>query len=143
MNSKIFLAALLLGGTVPAVAADTDAAPAAPKKEYVCLRYHDVDGWGTRDKHSMVVNDRFGRKYLVSLNGICDDLNYAFGAGFRPIGGVAAGGCVDRGDRVVMGGGGVSHIANTCWVNKIQNYTKDMEAADRLARENKQPLATY
>lgn len=144
MKAKIILAAALLASTLaaPAMAADTPANAPAP---YICLRHSDVDGWGARDNHSMVVNDRFGRKYLVSLNGLCSDLNFAFGAGFRGPGhfGVA-GSCVDRGDRVVMGGGGVSPVGNnTCWVSKVQLYTKDMQAADKLARENKQPLAAY
>jgi hypothetical protein len=93
----------------------------------------------------MVVNDRFGRKYLVTLNGLCSDLNFAFGAGFRGPGHFGVpGSCVDRGDRVVMGGGGVGPVANnTCWVSKVQLYTKDMQAADKLARETKQPLAAY
>lgn len=137
MKTKIFLAALLLASAVPAIAADTDSAPR--KNDYVCLRYHDVDGWGARDKHSMVVNDRFGRKYLVSLAGLCDDLNFSMGAGFRPLGGASF--CLDRGDRVVMSG--AITRTSACWVNKVQLYTKDMEAADKLARANKQPLATY
>jgi hypothetical protein len=137
MKTILSLAALALVLVAPAVADETAPAKPAP----VCLRQGDVDGWGTRDKHSMVVNDRFGRKYLVSLSGLCDDLNFAFGAGFHTFGGWLT--CVDRGDRVVMRGGGVSSIPGTCWVNKVQLYTKDMQAADKLARENKQPLATY
>ena len=146
MKTILTLAALLMA-TAPALA--EDAAPAqpatAPTRTNVCLRHDEVDGWGTRDKHSMVVNDRFGRKYLVSLQGICDDLDFAFGAGFRRLGGGSAfGTCVDRGDRVVMGGGGASRMSSqTCWVSKVQLYSKDMEAADKLARANKQPLATY
>jgi hypothetical protein len=143
----ILTLAVLLAAATPALAEDTaPAQPASrPAQTSVCLRHHDVDGWGARDKHSMVVNDRFGRKYLVSLNGLCDDLNFAFGAGFRPLGGGPNfGSCVDRGDRVVMGGGGASHMSSqTCWVGKVQLYTKDMEAADKLARANKQPLAAY
>lgn len=143
----ILTLAVLLAAAAPALADDT--APAQPAKPaaapHICLHHSDVDGWGTRDRRSMVVNDRFGRKYLVSLNGLCDDLNFAFGAGFRPIGGGPIfGACVERGDRVLMGGGGASHMSNqTCWVDKVQLYTKDMEAADKLARENKQPLAAY
>jgi hypothetical protein len=142
MKTILTLAALLMA-TTPALA--EDAAPPSPAKPYICLHHDDVDGWGTRDKHSMIVNDRFGRKYLVSLQGICDDLNFAFGAGFRPIGGGAMfGSCVDRGDRVVMGGGAANRMSNqTCWVGKVQLYSKDMEAADKLARANKQPLAQY
>ena len=140
MKTKIILAAMTVMAAlaVPAAAAD-------PATANVCLRHGDVDGWGARDNHSMVVNDRFGRKYLVSLAGICSDLNWAFGAGFRGLGHFnMAGSCVDRGDHLVLAGGGVNRMDNnSCWVTKVQLYTKDMQAADKLARESKQPLATY
>jgi hypothetical protein len=142
MKTKLFLAALVLA--CPAFAVDDAAPPAKPANTSVCLRHSDVDGWGARDRKSMIVNDRFGKKFLVSLSGLCDDINYAFGAGFRPLGGGPAWGtCVERGDRLVMRGGGVTPGNTTCWVTKVQPYTKDMEAADKLARENKQPLAAY
>ena len=134
----ILTLAVLLMATAPALA--EDAAPPAPAKPYICLRHNEVDGWGARDKHSMVVNDRFGRKYLVGLRGLCDDLNFSLGAGFQPVGG-GAWSCVDRGDRVVMSDS-ITRMS-ACWVDKVQLYTKDMEAADKLARANKQPLATY
>jgi hypothetical protein len=140
---KTILLAVSLLAAVPAFAADTPP-DTASKPASVCLRHHDVDGWGARDKKSMVVNDRFGRKYLLNLSGLCDDVNFAFGAGFRPIGGATMGTCVDRGDRVILRGGGASMVGgDTCWVTKVQLYTKDMEAADKLARENKQPLTQY
>ncbi len=140
MKTKIILAAVLLAIPLAAPAAAAD-----PASTSICLRHRDVDGWGARDNHSMVVNDRFGRKYLVSLAGLCSDLNFAFGAGFRAPGHFGmAGSCVERGDHVVMGGGGVSPVPNnSCWVTKVQLYSKDMQAADKLARENKQPLAAY
>ncbi len=134
MKTKLFVAALLLAAA---------AAPAHAASD-VCLRHYDVDGWGARDKHSVVVNDRFGRKYLLSLSGLCSDLNYAFGMGIRAFGGQNAGTCVERGDRIVMRGGGVGPVPNnTCWVQKVQLYTKDMQQADKLARENHQPLNSY
>ncbi len=134
MRIKLFLAALVLAAAaVPAHAASD-----------VCLRHRDVDGWGARDNHSVVVNDRFGRKYLLTLSGLCSDLNYAFGMGIRAFGGVNMDTCVERGDHIVMRGGGVGPVPNnTCWVQKVQAYTKDMEQADRVARKNHQPLNTF
>jgi hypothetical protein len=113
MKAKLFLAALALfatpvASTVPAAASD------------VCLRHMDVDGWGSRDDHSVVVNDRFGRKYLLSLSGLCSDINWAFGVGFRSVGGNFPGTCVERGDQVLMRGGGVTPMSarnSTCWVS--------------------------
>jgi hypothetical protein len=147
MKTKLLLAAVAAGLFAgPALAEDAAPSDNKPvtKPASVCLRYSDVDGWGSRDKRSMIVDDRFGRKYIVSLAGTCSDLDFALGAGFRPLGGHYAGACVDRGDRVVMRGGGVGPVPNTtCWVTKVQTYTKDMAAADKLAKENKQPLADY
>jgi hypothetical protein len=144
MKNQIILVAVLLA-SAPAFAADNPPSPATSAAGgRVCLRHEDVDGWGTRDNHSMIVNDRFGRKYLISLQGLCNDVDFAFGAGFRPFGGMNMGTCVDRGDRLVLRGGGTSRVANdTCWVSKVQLYSKEMEAADKLARQNKQPLAAY
>lgn len=144
MKTKLVAALALLSGLSmnPALADEQGAPPKNTAPNTVCLRHSDVDGWGSRDKKSMIVNDRFGRKYLVSLAGLCDDLDFALGAGFRSLGGYAS--CVDRGDHVVMRGGGASMVPNnTCWVTKVQPYTKEMQAADKLARENKQPLADY
>jgi hypothetical protein len=141
MKTKFFLAAVLLA--VPAFAVDNPSPPAKPAP--VCLRHSDVDGWGSRDRKSMIVNDRFGRKYLVSLDGLCNDVDFAFAAGFRPFGHTPAwGSCVDRGDRLVLrGGGAMPGNQGSCWVSKVQLYTKDMEAADKQARANKQPLPAF
>lgn len=134
MKTKLILAALLLAATVaPASASDN-----------VCLRHDDVDGWGARNDKSVVVNDRFGRKYLVSLAGLCQDLNWAFGMGFRPLGGVAGANCVDRGDRLIMRGGGAGPAGNgSCWVTKVQLYTPDMQRADKEAKANHKPLPVF
>lgn len=142
MKMKIVLAALALAATTaPAMAADSGNAG----NSNVCLQNRDVDGWGARNDHSMVVNDRFGRKYLVTLNGICNDLPFSFGVGFRPLGHVVnMGTCVGRGDRVIMRGGGATRLSSqTCWVQNVQPYTKQMEQADRFAKAHDKPLPTY
>jgi hypothetical protein len=131
MKTKLILAALFLAAT---------AAPAFAAGNNVCLYRNQIDGWGARDDHSMIVNDRFGRKYLVTLSGICSDLNYSFGAGFKPLG--AGGPCLERGDHVIMRGGGAMD-RGVCWVNKILPYSPEMQKADKEARANKQPLTAY
>lgn len=144
MKIKYVFAALLLA---PALAAGDPVPENAPAKpaDKVCLRHDMVDGWGSRDNHSMIVNDRFGKKYLVSLRGLCNDLPFAFGMGFDPPGRAPTfGTCVDRGDRLVMRGGGASRMSNgTCWVDKVQLYTKEMEAADKTARAAKEALPVF
>ena len=134
MKITLALAGLLL----TASAAPVFAAEAGGN---VCLRYNEVDGWDARDNHSMIADDRFGRKYLVSLAGACSDLDFALGVGFRPQGG---GFCVDRGDRVVTRGGGLTpQHSISCWVKKVQLYTPEMQQADKMARESHQPLTAY
>ena len=137
MKTKLILAALLLATTTaPSLAADS-------ATDSVCLYHRDVDGWGARDDHSMIVNDRFGRKFLVSLAGVCSDIQWAFGAGFRSVGGNFPGSCVERGDHVIMRGGGVNFPHSTCWVTKVQRYTPEMQEADKMAKANHQPLNAY
>jgi hypothetical protein len=134
MKKQLILAAFVAFATaVPAMAAGQP-----------CVLNRDLDGWGGRDKHSMVVNDRFGRKYLVNLQGFCDDVNWSLGVGFRALGGANMNTCISRGDRVVMRGGGAGFGANNiCWVSKIQPYTPEMQDADKLAKQNHQPLNAY
>jgi hypothetical protein len=139
MNTKLIASALLLAATAVPAFAD-DAAP-APANNYVCLQRSLIDGWGSRDDHSMIVDDRFGRKFLLTLSGLCSDLKFSFAAGVHGFGG--GGMCVERGDHIVMRGGGAPTIQDTCWVSKVQRYTQEMAAADRVAREAHQPLATY
>jgi hypothetical protein len=143
MKTTIIAGALFLAAAVPALADPPATAPAttpAAKPVNICLYRHQIDGWGSRGDHSLVVNDRFGKKYLVNVAGLCSDLNWAFGVGVRPVGGDHP--CVERGDHIVMRGGGVLP-GEACWVTKVQYYTPDMQKADKTARDNKQPLATY
>jgi len=142
MKTKYILAALVTAITAaPAFAADTAPAPTANKN--VCLMHRDIDGWGSRDDHSMVVDDRFGRKYLVSLAGVCSDIDWAMGAGFRSVGGNFPGSCVERGDHVILRGGSMAFPHSTCWVTKVQPYTPEMQLADKTAKANRQPLNAY
>ena len=140
MNTKLATAALLIAVTAgPALAADNH--DAGHSNYGVCLYRHEIDGWGDRDDHSMVVNDRFGRKYLLSLAGLCSDLRFSLAAGVKPFGGGDP--CVSRGDHIVMRGGGTGRMPSACWVTKVQPYTKEMQDADRAARAEHKPLPAY
>ncbi len=117
MKTKLALAALLLAATAaPASAADD-----------MCLMHSYVDGWGSHSDHAMIVNDKFGRKYLITLAGYCADLDFSMAVGIRSLGGNADS-CVERGDRIVMRGGGVTG-PDACWITKIERYTPEMEKA--------------
>ena len=129
MKSSFVLMVLVLAVT---------AVPAAANG--VCLHRSQVQGWHIRDKHSVIVDDSFGRKYLLGLGAGCEDISWSSGLAFRPIGGGFSM-CVDRGERITVLGNGPSH--DVCWVRTVQLYTPDMEHADRMAKANRQPLAAY
>ncbi|MGA7674315.1 MAG: DUF6491 family protein [Rhizomicrobium sp.] len=126
MKTVLFAGTLLVAAAAPAFA--------APAADNTCLMRQYVDGWGTRGDHTLVINDRFGRKYLASLAGYCVDLDFAMSVGIRSPGGGNY--CVDRGDRIVMRGGGAMG-GDSCWITKIERYTPDMEKAYHAALEAK------
>jgi hypothetical protein len=125
MKTVLFAATLFLAAAAaPALASD------------VCLMRHDVDRWSTRDNQSMVVDDRYGRKYLLSLTGMCSDLNFSFDMAIHPPTGMGDV-CVDRGDRIVMRGGGALPHNDSCWITKVERYTPEMQAAYKAELEAK------
>jgi hypothetical protein len=122
---------ILLAATLILAAA---AAPASAADD-ACLMHRYIDGWGAHGDHAMIVNDKFGRKYLLSLAGYCEDLDFSMAVGIRPPGGMT-GFCVERGDRIIMRGGFTSH-GSICWVTKVERYTPEMEKAYKEALEAK------
>ena len=130
MKTVLLAASLFLAVTVPAVAAP------ASSSDNVCLRHDEVDGWGSHGDHAMIVNDRFGRKYLLTLAGYCSDLDFSMAVGIRsPVGGGLS--CVERGDKIVMRGGGTMGGPSACWITKIERYTPEMAKAYKEAQEAK------
>jgi hypothetical protein len=126
MKTLLFAATLFLAAaSMPASAADNS-----------CLMHSYVDGWGSHGDHAMIVNDRFGRKFLLTLAGYCADLDYSMAVGIRSPGGGGFS-CVERGDRIVMRGGGAMGGPSACWVTKIERYTPEMEKAYKAALEAK------
>ena len=126
MKTILFAATLLLAAAAPASAADD-----------ACLLHRYVEGWGAHGDHAMIVSDKFGRKYLLSLSGLCSDLDYSLGVGIRSPVGDDENSCVERGDKIVMRGGGVIPGPSVCWVTKVERYTPDMEKAYQAALEAK------
>jgi hypothetical protein len=55
--------------------------------------------------------------------------------GIRSFGGGDS--CVERGDKIVMRGGGAMSGPSACWITKIERYTPDMEKAYHAALEAK------
>jgi hypothetical protein len=125
MKTVLFAATLFLAAAAtPAFGADN-----------TCLMHRYVDGWGTRGDHMLVINDRFGRKYLATLAGYCVDLDFSMRVGIHSLGG-GGGSCVERGDRIVMLSPGGMHN-DSCWITKIELYTPEMQKAYKAALEAK------
>ncbi len=102
-----------------------------------CLHRNQIDGWGARDAHSLIVNDRFGKKYLLSVAGWCQDLDFSLGLSIHsPIGNGMS--CLSRGDWVVGHGGVTPSMRGArCTIVKIEAYTPEMEKADKEAKAAK------
>jgi hypothetical protein len=130
MKTVLLTAALLLAGAAPAVAATT-----APATDDTCLLHRYVQGWGAHGDHAMIVSDRFEHKYLVSLAGLCSDLDYSLAVGIVSPLGDTGDFCVDRGDKIIMRGGGVVPEPSACWVTKVERYTPEMEKAYKASLE--------
>jgi hypothetical protein len=102
-----------------------------------CLQMNMIDGWGAHDAHSVVVNDRYGKKYLLTLDGWCQDVDFAFGLSVHSFGGNDLS-CVSRGDWVVPHGGAAMPAPGArCYISKIEPYTLEMEKAYREAKAAK------
>jgi hypothetical protein len=123
MKTYVFAALLLLTATAPAFAGN------------VCLRMFDVDGWGSRDAHTLVVNDKWGKKYLLTVAGWCQDLDFSMGISIHSFGGNDMT-CIDRGDWIALHGPGVMHSPGArCTITKIEPYTPEMEKAYKDGKE--------
>lgn len=118
------IAALLLTAAVPAFASD------------VCIQNDKIDGWAARDAHSLVVSDVFRKKYLLSVAGWCQDLDFSLGISLGSRFGSGST-CLERGDHVVARGPGVTTPHAICTITKIELYTPEMEKAYKDALEAK------
>ena len=134
MKTVILTGALLLAAVPAFAGTEGDAAHKANTSGEACLFNRNVDGWGARDEHSLVINDSFGKKYLVKVAGACFDLPWAWSISVRTLGHMDS--CVQRGDYVIPRGPSVMR-GERCIITSIQPYTKDMEKADEEARAAK------
>lgn len=103
---------------------------AQPPAHDDCLRVGQVDDFQpARDNRSLIVTDRLRHKYKVSLLGVCIDLKWKVGLGFRAKGAVGGLQCLSPGDEVITGRGD----GGRCTIRKIEPYTPAMEKADAAA----------
>lgn len=94
-----------------------------------CLRTGQIYGWrALPDDRTLIVTDLQGSRFRVSLDGVCQYLEYRMQLGFAPFGRSRLS-CLARGDKIVavpsMGTPG-----QRCFVTKVEPYTAAMEKAD-------------
>jgi hypothetical protein len=113
------------------VAAPALAAPADPP----CLQVGQVyDFKPVPGNRSLIVIDRLRHKYKVNFMGVCSDLQFNLGLGFKSFG-TGRLSCLTKGDYVISHD--PARPMNHCIIQNIQPYTAAMERADAAARKAK------
>ena len=113
---KIVLALALAAG---AVSLPASAQPARPEK--ACLRQDMVHGWDVVNDKTLIVTDRVGKKFTVSLMPGCLDLKFNLRLGFKSFGGTALS-CLGHNDYVLVPpGGGLP--PQRCFISDVQAYS--------------------
>jgi hypothetical protein len=108
------LCSLLLAGAALAVPAS------AQPQQQQCLRQNMVNGWNVVDDQTLIVDDRVGRRYTVSLAKGCHDLKWPMQMGFTSSSGFGLG-CIERNDFVSVPAN-EAYISQRCLINDVQPY---------------------
>ena len=127
MKRLVLAAAALAASTLAGVPARAADAPT----DRPCLQIGQVyDFKPVPGNRSLIVIDRFRKKYKVSFMGICPDLQLNLGLAFKSFGAGRLS-CLERGDQVIARDPAMP--LNRCPINKIEYYTPAMEQADAAA----------
>jgi len=116
-----------LGALLLAVAVAV-AAPAAAQPQQ-CLRQNMVNGWKFVDDQTLIVDDRIGQKFTVSLAKGCHDLDWPMRLFFSAET-TSSLSCIGRHGFVYVPANG-GRISQRCLIESVQAYGggKDAEAA--------------
>lgn len=135
MTRNLFTAALLCAA-LPAVAQPYNPYPPKPiPNEPACLRQREIyDFHPVPGNRSLVVIDRARQRYRLDFMGVCYNLQYHLGIGFR-LHGVGGLSCVSKGDSVI-----VRDVVTPapCIIKDIQYQTAAMDQADAAAAAAKE-----
>ena len=112
---KIASAVMLLAATLsmPALAQ-----PAASGK--VCLRQDMIYGWDVVNDRTLIVSDRVGKKFTVTLMPGCLDLKFNLRLGFKAFGATGLS-CLGHNDYVLVPAGG-GQPQQRCFISDVQAY---------------------
>ena len=107
------LSALLLTGAALA-------APAAAQPQQQCLRQNMVNGWKVVNDQTLIVTDRVGHQFTVSLAKGCRDLKWPMRLGFSAGTGFGLS-CVGRHDFLYVPSNG-GDVSQRCLIDDVQPY---------------------
>jgi hypothetical protein len=135
MTRRFWIAAAFVSATAPALA-QPPAPPAAHTPGPACLTQINIyDYQPVEGNRALVVIDRSRRRYRLTFNAPCYNLQYHVGLRFKSFGSNLS--CLARGDSVLLrdrtGPG-------QCFIKDIQYQTPAMDRADAdaaLARKNR------
>jgi len=111
------LSALLLAGA---------AHPAAAQPQQQCLRQNMVNGWKVVNDQTLIVTDRVGHQFTVSLAKGCRDLKWPMRLGFSAGTGFGLS-CIGRHDFLYVPPNG-GNISQRCLIDDVQPYAGGMQA---------------
>jgi hypothetical protein len=110
-------------------ASSANAQPVAPKT--VCLRQDMVQGWDVVNDRTLIVTDRVGRKFRLSLMPGCHDLKFNLRLAFKAFGGTRLP-CLARNDYVLVPPG-AGDVAQRCMIADVQAYSAATQPAGGAA----------
>jgi hypothetical protein len=93
-----------------------------------CLRQNMVNGWKVVDDQTLIVNDRVGHKFTVSLAKGCRDLKWPSHLGFSNGTGFGLG-CIGHHDFLYVPANGPD-ISQRCLINDVQPYAAPAQPND-------------
>jgi hypothetical protein len=96
----------------------------------ICLRQDEIHDWAVLNDTRLIVIDKAGQKFRLSLSGACRSLQLRTTLVFRP---VSSNLCLARNDGVVASLPGYPESSERCLIAEIDEYTAAMENADQIA----------
>jgi hypothetical protein len=118
--------------TILTVAALAALSPQAASAYGDCLRVGYVHNWTAKDDRTLIVEDDWRKKFKLQLMGYCTNLPWHERLAFKAFGGTELS-CLTPGDEVITREFGTG--VQRCVIRHIDEYTPDMEKADKAAAE--------
>ncbi len=113
-------AAVVAAGAAALISSPAAAQPQQPRQ--ACLAKNMVDGWKVVNDQTLIVNDRVGRQYTVTLARGCHDLKWPSRLGWSSSTGFAIG-CIQHNDFLYVPPNG-GDIAQRCLIEDVQPYSQ-------------------